>query len=72
MGRKDLEDYMASAGPDGRGSGSSRGGGSGSGGSGNDGSGSADSFPSLLDMDTLEGAAADDPDFCGDVCSVVN
>jgi hypothetical protein len=28
-------------------------------------------FPSLLDMDTLENAAEDDPDFCSDVCSVL-
>lgn len=28
-------------------------------------------FPSLLDMNTLEDAAEDDPDFCSDVCSVL-
>jgi hypothetical protein len=28
-------------------------------------------FPSLLDMNTLQDAAEDDPDFCSDVCSVL-
>lgn len=37
---------------------------------GSSGSGSQ-SFPSLLDMGMLQGAAQDDPDFCSDVCSVL-